>query len=48
MPQWLVKTEPEEFSWDALVNNGSSCCDWVRYLAARNDLRAMIVSDAVL
>lgn len=47
MPQWLVKTEPEEFSWDALVNNGSSCWDGVRNLEARNHLRAMSTGDEV-
>lgn len=47
MPQWLVKTEPEEFSWENLVNRGPSCWDGVRNLEARNHLRAMQLDDEV-
>src|SRR5690606_41804433 len=45
--QWLMKTEPEEFSWDTLVARGPSCWDGVRNVEARNHLRRMCESDAV-
>jgi predicted RNA-binding protein with PUA-like domain len=45
--QWLMKTEPEEFSWDTLVERGPSCWDGVRNVEARNNLRRMSEGDAV-
>lgn len=45
--QWLMKTEPEEFSWDTLVGRGPSCWDGVRNVEARNNLRRMTEGDAV-
>lgn len=45
--QWLLKTEPEEFSWDTLVARGPSCWDGVRNVEARNNLRKMTVGDSV-
>ncbi len=33
---WLVKTEPEEFSWETLRARGPSCWDGVRNVEARN------------
>lgn len=45
--QWLMKTEPEEFSWDTLVARGPSCWDGVRNVEARNHLRRMSEGDAV-
>ena len=45
--QWLMKTEPEEFSWDTLVARGPSCWDGVRNVEARNNLRRMSEGDAV-
>jgi predicted RNA-binding protein with PUA-like domain len=45
--QWLMKTEPEEFSWDTLVERGPSFWDGVRNVEARNHLRRMAEGDAV-
>jgi predicted RNA-binding protein with PUA-like domain len=44
---WLVKTEPETYSWDHLVRDGVGCWDGVRNLVARNNLRAMAEGDLV-
>ncbi len=44
---WLVKTEPETYSWDDLVRDGVGCWDGVRNVEARNNLRAMEVGDTV-
>lgn len=44
---WLLKTEPEEFSWDTLVERGPSCWDGVRNVEARNNLRRMSAGDEV-
>jgi predicted RNA-binding protein with PUA-like domain len=48
MNYWLVKTEPETFSWDELVNKGSSMWDGVRNFQARNNLRKMKMGDTLL
>lgn len=45
---WLVKTEPEEFSWATLQARGPSCWDGVRNVEARNHLRRMQLGDRVL
>lgn len=45
--RWLMKTEPEEFSWDTLVERGQSCWDGVRNVEARNNLRQMREGDSV-
>ncbi len=45
--QWLLKTEPDEFSWDTLVARGPSCWDGVRNVEARNNLRRMVSGEAV-
>ncbi len=45
--KWLVKTEPEEFSWDDLVAKPGSCWDGVRNVEARNNLRKMSLGDEV-
>ena len=44
---WLMKTEPETFSWDDLVKKGSSMWDGVRNYQARNNLRKMKLGDIV-
>ena len=43
MAYWLMKTEPEEFSWDDQVKRGQKGEPWtgVRNFAARKHLRAM-------
>ncbi|MFZ5553806.1 MAG: EVE domain-containing protein [Bacteroidota bacterium] len=48
MNYWLMKTEPDVFSWDDLVTKGPSAWDGVRNYAARNNLRAMKKGDKVL
>lgn len=45
--QWLMKTEPEEFSWETLVSRGPSCWDGVRNVEARNNLRKMAENESV-
>lgn len=49
MPRhWLMKTEPETFSFDDLVRAGSAEWDGVRNYQARNNMREMSVGDPVL
>lgn len=48
MKHWLVKTEPETYSWDQLVADKKTHWDGVRNYAARNNLRAMEKGDSVL
>lgn len=45
MNYWLLKTEPETFSWDNLVDQKTSMWDGVRSFQARNNLRKMKVGD---
>ena len=45
---WLVKSEPEAYSWTALVKDGRTAWTGVRNFAARLNLRAMKRGDAVL
>jgi predicted RNA-binding protein with PUA-like domain len=45
---WLVKSEPDTYSWDALVRDGSTRWDGVRNPQARNHLEAMGKGDLVL
>jgi predicted RNA-binding protein with PUA-like domain len=46
--QWLVKQEPEAYSWDDLVRDGSTEWTGVRNFQARNSLRQMKLGDRVL
>lgn len=48
MNYWLVKSEPETYSWAMLVKEGRTAWTGVRNFAARNNLRAMKPGDAVL
>jgi predicted RNA-binding protein with PUA-like domain len=48
MNHWLVKSEPEAYSWQALVKDGRTAWTGVRNFAARNNLRAMKTGDPVL
>lgn len=41
MAHWLTKSEPGTYSWDDLVNDGSTEWDGVRNPAARLHLKAM-------
>ena len=45
---WMVKQEPETYSWDDFVNDGSTDWSGVRNYQARNNLRGMKVGDRVL
>jgi len=45
---WLVKSEPESYSWDTFVKDGQASWDGVRNFAARNHLRSMKTGDRVL
>lgn len=48
MKYWLVKSEPDVYSWDQLVADGETFWDGVRNYAARNNLRDMKVGDKLL
>ena len=45
---WLVKSEPESYSWTAFVKEGKTAWTGVRNYQARNNLRAMKKGDEVL
>lgn len=45
---WLVKQEPEDYSWDQLVQDGRTAWTGVRNFQARNFLQEMKVGDLVL
>jgi predicted RNA-binding protein with PUA-like domain len=47
MNYWLVKSEPESYSWAALVKDGRTAWTGVRNFQARNHLRGMKRSDLV-
>lgn len=44
----MVKVEPEEFSWEQLLQDGKVIWDGVRNYQARNFMREMSVGDQVL
>ena len=47
MAYWLMKSEPDVFSWDDLVAKGAGGEEWdgVRNYQARNNMRAMEVGE---
>jgi len=47
MHYWLVKSEPETYSWPSLVKDGRTAWTGVRNFAARLHLRAMKKGDRV-
>jgi predicted RNA-binding protein with PUA-like domain len=47
MNYWLVKSEPEVYSWSQFLKDGKTAWTGVRNFAARNYLRAMKKGDAV-
>jgi predicted RNA-binding protein with PUA-like domain len=47
MNYWIVKSEPETYSWSAFVKEGGTAWTGVRNFAARLHLRAMKSGDAV-
>src|SRR5712671_1441650 len=48
MNYWLVKSEPEAYSWAQFVKDGKTAWTGVRNFAARLHLRAMKLGDRVL
>lgn len=48
MQHWLVKQEPEAYSWTMLVKDRRTAWTGVRNFQARNNLRAMRKGDLVL
>jgi len=45
MNYWLIKSEPDKYSWDKFVADGRTFWDGVRNYAARNNLRDMREGD---
>ena len=48
MQYWLVKTEPEEYSFDDLIRDKEAMWDGIRNYQARNYLKQMKKDDQVL
>lgn len=48
MSYWLVKTEPDTYSWDDLVRDKKTTWDGVRNFQARSNLKKMKKGDVVL
>lgn len=48
MNYWLVKQEPEAYSFDDFIRDGKTDWTGVRNFQARNNLRAMLMGDKVL
>lgn len=47
MQYWLVKTEPDTYSWDTLVKEKKGVWDGVRNFQARSNMKAMKKGDLV-
>lgn len=45
---WMIKQEPDTYSWDDFVKDGGTDWSGVRNYQARNNLRGMKVGDRVL
>jgi predicted RNA-binding protein with PUA-like domain len=48
MAFWILRSEPDAYSWDDLVRDGGTEWDGVRNYAARNFLKAMEPGDLAL
>lgn len=50
MAYWLMKSEPNKFSWDELVAKGDAGEEWdgIRNYQARNNMRQMVIGDQIL
>lgn len=48
MQHWMVKQEPDKYSWDDFVSEGQTDWTGVRNYQARNNLREMKKGDKVL
>lgn len=47
MQYWVVKQEPEDYSWADFAKDGGTAWTGVRNFQARNNLRAMRMGDSV-
>ena len=47
MAYWLIKSEPDVYSWDQLLKDKQTCWDGIRNYAARNFLKAMKIGDSL-
>ena len=45
MNYWLIKSEPEKYSWEKFNQDGRTMWDGVRNFTARNNLRTMKTGD---
>ena len=45
---WLLKSEPDAWSWDDQVKEGASMWDGVRNYQARNNLKEMMIDNAAM
>lgn len=48
MQHWLIKSEPEKYSWEKFNQDGRTHWDGVRNYQARNNLKEMKAGDLVL
>ena len=48
MKYWLVKTEPDVYSWDTFTKDKKTFWDGVRNYEARNNMRDMAKGDEVI
>jgi predicted RNA-binding protein with PUA-like domain len=48
MNYWLIKSEPSEYGWEDLLNNGEEIWDGIRNFQARNYLKEMKMGDLLL
>ncbi len=48
MLYWLIKTDPDTYSWDDLKKDGETSWDGIRNYAARLHLRGMKKGDKIL
>ncbi|MCB1152242.1 MAG: EVE domain-containing protein [Deltaproteobacteria bacterium] len=48
MAYWLMKDEPDHYSWDRLLTDGKHCWSKVRNYQARNNIREMKKGDVAL
>lgn len=48
MNYWLLKTEPETYSWDTLVNEKKAVWDGIRNFQARRNLKEIKKGDVAL
>lgn len=48
MQYWLIKSEPDAYSWETFVKEGKTAWTGVRNYQARNNLRAMTKGDLAL